>query len=228
MANLLSPIQGEPTINFVHSCQDSNRFRRGFRAVSVLFSLTGGLESVGREGLPKHGSFLLLANHVSFVDPFLIATAANQEFHFMVRDDALSWPVIGSMLDFFNGYPVKRGTPDLRALKQTIRLLNSGNRVMLFPEGTRSLDGQLGKPVDGIGFIVKQVDVPVIPAFIGGAERFLPRHSFLPQPAKITISFGQPLDFSHFANEPRREQYKLIGQDVMAAIGDLRFQQGYD
>ena len=79
-----------------------------------------------------------------------------------------------------------------------------------------------------IGFIVKQVDVPVIPAFIGGAERFLPRHSFLPQPAKITVSFGQPLDFSHFANEPRRQQYKLIGQEAMAAIGDLRFQQGYD
>ena len=228
MTDLCNTIQREQTINFVHSCKDSNRFRRGFRAVSVLFNLTGGLESVGRAYLPKENSFLLLANHVSFIDPFVIATAANQEFHFMVRDDALSWPFVGSMLDFFNGYPVKRGTPDLSALKHTINLLNSGQRVMLFPEGTRSLDGQLGKPVDGIGFIVKQVNVPVIPAFIGGAEKILPRHSFLPQLAKVTVSFGSPLDFSHLADEPRRQQYTLIGKEVMSAIADLRCQQSYE
>ena len=196
--------------------------------VSVLFSILGQLKSFGRANLPSKDNFLLLANHVSYIDPFVIATAANQELHFMTRDDALTWPLIGNMLKFFNGYPVKRGTPDLKALKHTISLLNSGKPVLLFPEGTRSADGQLGSAADGVGFITKYAQVPTIPVFIGGTEKILSRSESLSLRTKITVTFGPPLDFSDLATESRRQQYRLISERIMDEIAQLRKQRGYD
>ena len=196
--------------------------------VSVLFSILGQLKSFGRENLPSKDNFLLLANHVSYIDPFVIATAANQELHFMTRDDALTWPLIGSMLKFFNGYPVKRGAPDLKALKHTISLLKSGKPVLLFPEGTRSADGQLGSAADGVGFITKYAQVPTIPVFIGGTEKILSRSESLSLRTKITVTFGTPLDFSDLATESRRQQYRLISERIMDEIAQLRKQRGYD
>ena len=146
----------------------------------------------------------------------------------MTRDDALTWPLIGSMLKFFNGYPVKRGTPDLKALKYTISLLNSGKPVLLFPEGTRSADGQLGSATDGVGFIAKHAQVPTIPAFIGGTEKILSRSGSLSLRTKITVTFGTPLDFSDLATESRRQQYRLISERIMDEIAQLRKQRGYD
>lgn len=215
-------------MDYVHRSIGSTRFRRGFRVVSVLFSILGQLKSFGRANLPTKDNFLLLANHVSYIDPFVIATAANQELHFMTRDDALTWPLIGSMLKFFNGYPVKRGTPDLKALKYTISLLNAGKPVLLFPEGTRSVDGQLGSATDGVGFIAKHAQVPTIPAFIGGTEKILSRSGSLSLRTKITVTFGTPLDFSDLATESRRQQYRLISERIMDEIAQLRKQRGYD
>ena len=100
--------------------------------------------------------------------------------------------------------------------------------MLLFPEGTRSADGQLGSAADGVGFITKYAQVPTIPAFIGGTEKILSRSESLSLRTKITVTFGTPLDFSDLATESRRQQYRLISERIMDEIAQLRKQRGYD
>jgi 1-acyl-sn-glycerol-3-phosphate acyltransferase len=154
---------------------DQLPYRWSHRITNFVFNLFGKLESHGNENIPKQGGALILCNHVSYFDPFIVGSAANRELHFMARHDSFDMPVIGKLIAAHNAYPVKRGTADRAALRRTISLLKSGNVVLIFPEGTRSVDGTLGKPHGGVSFIAHNADVPAIPAYLKGT--ILPRNA---------------------------------------------------
>ena len=136
------------------------------------------------------GGALILCNHLSYMDPFIVGSAANRELHFMARHNSFDMPVIGRVIAAHNAYPVRRGTADRAALRHTISLLKSGNLVLIFPEGTRSVDGTLGKPHGGVSFIAHNAGVPAIPAYVRGT--ILPRNAKWIRPAQLTVTFGSP------------------------------------
>ena len=176
----------------------------------------------GVHHIPKEGGVLLVSNHVSFLDPVIVGSAANREIHFMTRSTAFDIPGIGKLISVYNAYPVNRGAPDLGALRKTISLLKAGNVVLMFPEGTRSVDGTLGKARDGACFIADRAGVPTIPVFHSGAERMLPRSSRRLRRAKLMVTFGEPLELVTEEFETRREMYQQMGNQIMEAIADLR------
>ena len=171
-------------------------YRWGHRLTSLFCKTVGRLEAQGVNNIPKEGGVLFLSNHVSFLDPVIVGSAANREIHYMARSNAFDIPGLGKLIAVFNAYPVNRGAPDLGALRKTISLLKDGNAVLIFPEGTRSVDGTLGKARDGACFIAHRAGVPTIPVFHSGAERVLPRNSKRLRRAKLTVTFGEPLELT--------------------------------
>ena len=199
-------------------------YRWGHRLTSLFCKTVGRLEAQGVNNIPKEGGVLFLSNHVSFLDPVIVGSAANREIHYMARSNAFDIPGLGKLIAVFNAYPVNRGAPDLGALRKTISLLKDGNAVLIFPEGTRSVDGALGKARDGACFIAHRAGVPTIPVFHSGAERVLPRNSKRLRRAKLTVTFGEPLELTAEEFETRREMYQQMGNQIMEAIADLRDQ----
>ncbi len=197
-------------------------YRWGHRLTNIFCKTMGHLETRGVHHIPREGGVLLVSNHVSFLDPVIIGSAASREIHFMARSNAFDIPGLGKLISVYNAYPVNRGAPDLKALRNTISLLKDGNAVLIFPEGTRSVDGTLGKARDGACFIAHRAGVPTIPVFHRGAERMLPRSSSRLRRAKLTVAFGAPLKLTAEAFETKREMYQQMGNQMMEAIADLR------
>lgn len=182
----------------------------------------GHIETHGVENIPREGGVLLVSNHISLLDPVIVGSAANREIHFMARSNVFNVPLLGPLISVFNAYPVNRGRPDLGALRRTITLLKKGNAALIFPEGTRSFDGKLGKAHDGACFIAHRANVPTIPVYHKGAEKMMPRGSKRIRRAKLSVTFGKPIDFSHIVeSEIKREMYQEMGVQMMGAISSL-------
>ncbi len=197
-------------------------YRWGHRLTNIFCKTMGHLEVQGIRHIPREGGVLLVSNHVSFLDPVIVGSAANREIHFMARSTAFDIPGLGKLISLYNAYPVNRGAPDLGALRKTIALLKAGNVVLMFPEGTRSVDGTLGKARDGACFIADRAGVPTIPVFHSGAERMLPRSSSRLRRTKLSVTFGEPLELITGEFETKRERYQQMGNQIMEAIADLR------
>ena len=199
-------------------------YRWGHRLTSLFCKTVGRLEAEGVEHIPREGGVLLVSNHVSFLDPVIVGSAASREIHYMARSNAFDIPGLGKLIAAYNAYPVNRGAPDLGALRKTISLLQAGNVVLMFPEGTRSVDGTLGKARDGACFIAHRAGVPTLPVFHSGAEQVLPRNSKRLRRSKLRVIFGEPLELTTEEFETRREMYQHMGNQMMEAIADLRDQ----
>ena len=140
----------------------------------------------------------------------------------MARSNAFDIPGLGQLIAAYNAYPVNRGAADLGALRKTLSLLKAGNVVLMFPEGTRSADGTLGKARDGACFIAHRAGVPTVPVFHSGAERMLPRGSRRLRRAQLRVVFGTPIELTAEESENKRDMYKQMGEQMMQAIADLR------
>ncbi len=184
--------------------------------------LVFGRRIIHRERVPESGAALIVANHSSHLDPPLIVTAFRKPIHTMARK-TLFKGFLGWLLPRIHVFPVDLGKGDLASLKKVLALLKAGNRVLIFPEGTRSPDGSLQPATSGIGFILSKAQVPVVPMRIFGAHEAWPRSAKRPGLGRITIVVGPPVDFSGIAQDlSAREHHQACADKVMQAIAALR------
>ena len=142
-------------------------------------------EVIGVENFPKDGGILLCSNHIEALDPPVVGINAPRPVHFMAKEELFHIPILKSILPGVNAFPVKRGMSDRDALRRAIKLLKDGEVVGLFPEGTRSKDGTLGKGFSGAGFFALRGEANVVPcAIIGPYKPF----------RKLKIVFGEMID----------------------------------
>ena len=177
--------------------------------------------------LPATGAFILAGNHVSFLDPPFYGLCCRREAFYMARDTLFRNPIAGAILRSWNCVPINRDRGDIGALRTMLRMLGEGKAVLMFPEGTRSRDGQLQEARAGIGMIVAKAKVPIVPMRISGTDRALPRGASLPRPAQVTVVFGEPFEYPFPANldklrgDELKELYLKIGQEIMRRIATL-------
>ena len=196
-------------------------YRWGHRLTNIFCKAFGRLDARDIHHIPKEGGVLLVSNHVSFLDPVIVGSAANREIHFMARSNAFDIPGLGKLISMYNAYPVNRGAPDLGALRKTISLLKAGNVVLMFPEGTRSVDGTLEARGRCLFYFAHRAAYRLFPLFIAGRTD-APRNSKRLRRAKLTVAFGEPLELSAPESETKREMYQEMGNQMMEAIADLR------
>jgi 1-acyl-sn-glycerol-3-phosphate acyltransferase len=177
---------------------------------------------IHRERMLQSGPVILAMNHQSYLDPPLAGTACDRAVYFLARRTLLDVPLFGWLLPKLNVIPVNQEGIDRSALKSLIRVLKAGNAALVFPEGSRTLDGKLQPTEPGLGLVIAKTLAPVVPMRIFGAHEALPRGGglhFVP----VTVVVGEPIFFTNAdLDASGKDLYMRLSQRVMDAIGDLR------
>ena len=148
--------------------------------------------SKGQGNIPASGGVLLVCNHVSFLDVFFVGIPLQRPLNYVARS-TLFVSFVGMFIRSVGGFPIQREGIGASGMKETLRRLKAGGIVALFPEGTRSPDGELGPLKPGIAVLAARVGVPVVPAGLAGLFESWPRSHLLPVPHPVRIHYGQPI-----------------------------------
>lgn len=183
-----------------------------------------------REGLSAiEGGLIIASNHVSFLDPPLVGVACREPIYYFARRTLFDHPAANFILTRIRALPVDQQKPELSILKKIIQLLLDDEKVLIFPEGERSWDGQLkmeGQP--GVGMIVAKSKVPVLPVRLFGPEKSLPRGVKKVKRHPVTLVVGEPIDFSELLADKSigaKEKYQIIANRIMESIAELEMSE---
>lgn len=177
---------------------------------------------IHRERMIQSGPVILAMNHQSYLDPPLAGTACDRAIYFLARRTLLNVPLLGWVLPKLNVILVNQEGVDRSAIKAVIRVLQAGNGVLVFPEGSRTLDGTLQPGESGIGLIIAKTLAPVVPMRIFGAHEALPRIGGRLRFVSITVVIGEPIFFSAADMElGGKDLYARLSDRVMKAIAAL-------
>ena len=196
-----------------------------FRWVAATyFCLFHRMRVKGRDNIPKTGPVIIAANHASYLDPPIIGVAAwRREVRFLARDSLYSNPFIKWFYLKLKTIPMSRERGDVAALKAGLKVLKNNQIIGLYPEGTRTQDGELQEAKGGIGFLIAKAKAPVVPTFIDGNFNAFPRGASCPKPTKITVYFGEaihPEELEQWSGS--KDGFQKIGDHVMSKIEDLK------
>jgi 1-acyl-sn-glycerol-3-phosphate acyltransferase len=175
----------------------------------------------GRENIPAEGC-LIVSNHVSFMDPTTVGWSIPREIYFLGRKSLFKPPFWSRFLPICNVLPIDRDGNDITGLRRIIKMLQAGESVLLFPEGTRSPDGTMQTPEPGAGLIAVKAGVRVLPARVFGTYESLSRHSKRLRFHPIRVVIGQPYHPTLPAGRPDKASYQAVAQEMMSKIGALR------
>ena len=183
------------------------------RALAMLFWRFRGLWS---ERIPRRGPVIIASNHVSYWDPILVGLGCTREVHFLAKSELFRNRFLGWLIRAYNAIPVRRGAADHRALRAATRVLDSDGALVVFPEGTRSTTGELGKGRPGVAFLAETTGAKVVPAFISGSDSL---SRLFRERRRLTVAYGEPMDPPDVGGRESHEEYAAR---VMARIGRLR------
>ena len=194
----------------------------GWMAFGAAFRTLFSLRVIGEENLVTEGPVLVASNHQSFLDPPLIGNLYKTEMVFLARK-TLFVGFFKWLYPQWNAIPVDQERPDMGSLKTIIRKLKEGHRVVVFPEGARTLDGSIGPAAPGIGLIAAKSGAIIQPVRISGAREALPRGSGRIRFARITVSIAPPIRLSpeELKAPNGKEDYERITRRIMSAIEAL-------
>lgn len=184
----------------------------------LLLRLYFRIRLEGRENVPKEGGCIIVANHTSFLDPFLLGVFTPRPIHFVMYAIYYSYWLFHWYCKRTYCLPVKKDGKDIASLKQALRVLKDGAVLGIFPEGERSFTGQLQPPEPGTALIALKAKVPIVPVGIRGAYEALPRGAKFPKPGTITLTFGTPFRIEEYVALDEKNTTADIHQDVMAVI----------
>ena len=193
-------------------------YRIGYCLWSSFFRLFYDLRIEGAEHIPKRAC-LLVANHVSFYDPPLVGCAFREPIKYLARKTLFKPPILNWLLPLLGSMPIDQEKPDINAIRQTLESLRTGQHVLLFPEGARSLNGNVQAAQPGVGLILSKARVPVIPIRIFGAFEAWPPGGRIRLFIPMRVVIGAPIQFAHPID---REHYDALAQTIMKAIGKLQ------
>ncbi|MFO0907218.1 MAG: lysophospholipid acyltransferase family protein [Isosphaeraceae bacterium] len=180
------------------------------RCLGLLwFSCCGGLRATGREHIPRSGGALLISNHASYLDVFVLGIPVPRTLNYVARS-TLFLPILRTLIYSVGGFPIQREGMGASGLKETLRRLRNGGMVLLFPEGTRCRDGRLGELKPGIAVLAERARVPIVPAAVAGTFEAWPRSQLLPSTHAIRIHYGPPIPPEEIAGLPAESITALL------------------
>ena len=202
----------------------------------TLFRIYFRVRVAGRHHVPPCGGGIIAPNHVSNLDPPIIGSQFFRHHYTLGKRELFRSPLTRVIFRQWGGIPVDRDRPGKELVADLVAHLEAGDALMLFPEGTRSRDGRLGRAQRGVAMLALAARVPVVPAFVTGTRRAMPRGSYLPRPFGVTVAFGAPIwpeDFTHLVDGDGRplsdrKAQEALTERLMAAIRSLARDRGLD
>jgi 1-acyl-sn-glycerol-3-phosphate acyltransferase len=180
-------------------------------------------EVVGTENFPTDGPFLIASNHASHLDPPFVGSHVPRQMRFFARKSLWNNRMLGWWMNQVETIPVERDSGDIGAIKRVLQALAENRAVVLFPEGTRSQDGQLQKPKPGVGLMACKTGVPVVPCRLFGSFEAFGKGTSIPRfGTPVSIVFGPPIPASDY-DDPKagKARYELAAQRIMDRIAAL-------
>ncbi len=159
----------------------------------IWTTLMFDLKTYGRNNVPAKGGVLLAANHQSYLDPVLVSVHLKRPVSFMAKYQLFENPRFAWFIRQLHAFPVRQGEGDIAAVKESIRRLNEGEVLNIYPEGTRTLDGEIRPMEKGIALVIRKARVPVIPVTIDGSFESWPKGSKMFHRHPIRIIYGKPM-----------------------------------
>jgi 1-acyl-sn-glycerol-3-phosphate acyltransferase len=203
-------------------------FRFSWLVLAVFFKGLNHLKISGSEHVPAGGGVLFAANHLSIFDTLLIpwvniAAVSLEVVWAPAKAELFDLPVVNHLITSWGAFPVHRGGGDMRAMRRLLDLMRR-EKVMLFPEGTRSIDGKLGPANRAVGKLIYIARPIVIPTALVGTDRLLAKGRRVPRLfTDLEVRFGQPLDLQrYYRAENTKATAQAIAHTVMRSIARLR------
>ena len=178
----------------------------------------------GLEHVPAGGPFLLAPNHRSNVDFFLVSGVCRRRIRYMGKESLWDSRLLGGFISALGAFPVHRGKADREAMRRCIAILERGEPLVVFPEGTRRTGARIEGLHDGTAYIATRTGVPIIPAGIGGTERAMRRGQVVPRPVKVHVLVGPPIlppPRPEDGRRPSRRALKELTETLQAEIQRL-------
>jgi len=201
----------------------SHTYRAVWHGCQLVFNLLYRTEVAGLEHIPETGPFILASNHASYLDPPIIGSYLPRELHYFARKTLFKGH-FGRLISDLNSIPIDRdGGSDLQAFRAVFNALKQGGGILIFPEGTRTHDGQLAHVKSGLGMLACRAQVPVIPARIFGSYAIWSRFQHRPAWQKnLGLTIGAPLPPAAYdPGKAALERNQTASDRIMAAIAAL-------
>jgi len=196
-------------------------YRLGWYFFRALFKLYFRWRVYNPERVPLEGPVILAANHASIIDPPLVGAGLHRLINYLARESLFHVPVFAAILRSWKVVAVDRDAGTGRGLKTILNRLNQDGAIILFPEGTRSEDGNLQPARSGIGLTVIKSNAPVVPVRVFGTFEAFGRNSKFPRPRRLQVKYGKPLLFEQERAEAKtctKERLKQIYQEIADKI----------
>jgi 1-acyl-sn-glycerol-3-phosphate acyltransferase len=173
-----------------------------------------GLRVVGREHWPAEGGALVCSNHQSMFDPPLVGLTCPRRMNYLARDTLFKVPLLAPLIAFLDAIPIDREGGGLAGLKETLRRLKAGELVLIFPEGTRTRDGEVAPLKPGFISVARRSRVPLVPVGIDGAYQAWPRTAALPRLGRVAVVIGQPITVDAVESLDDAALLRLLSQRI--------------
>lgn len=169
--------------------------------------------AVGAENIPE-GAALICGNHTSLGDPLYVVCCmgSRRQTHVMAKAEIMKWPVVGFLLKKAGIIGVNRGRSDMAAAKECMRALKNGEKLLMFPEGTRVKEGEASEARTGAAMFAARTNTPLVPVYISPKKRIF---------RKTTVVFGQPYHPEFEGRKPTAEDYQRIADDLLSRVRAL-------
>lgn len=181
----------------------------------VLFRLCFRVQVTGKENIPAKGAVVLASNHLSLIDPPLVGTFANRRVRFMAKEELFAYPVFGTIIKELGAFSVRRGSADRRAIQTALTILDEGGIMAIFPEGTRSRSGEVGKALPGALMLAAKSGAAIVPVAVTGTNE-LSSHNWFP---RFSVAYGLPYQLPEVNN---RQELDAEGDALMEKIRRLK------
>lgn len=212
MSDAFSQVEMDPVYGFFHYLSGN------------LSDICFRGDVVGVENLPRHGGYLVAANHASHLDPFIIGARLPRQVTFFARKTLWKPGFAARWLDAVGVIPVDRdGGSDVTAIKRVLHALKEQKTIIMFPEGTRSPTGVMQTPKPGVGLFACRAQVPVVPARIFGSFEAFGKSSAVRLGTPVTVVFGRPMAPADYDDPAAgKARYQLASERIMAQIAKLQ------
>ncbi len=200
--------------------EETKIYRASRLLTNIIATLGVDFRAYRADRVPARGGVLILSNHQSYLDPPLMGVRVMRPMAYLAKSELFDFAPASWFIRKLNAFPVRQGKGDVGAMKEAIRLLQSGWALNVFAEGSRTPNGRLMPAQKGAGLMIKRANVPVVPAVIDGAYKAWPRGSTgYPRPHPVRVLYGEPADLSGMKADDIR---KWTDDRLAALLDDLR------